>query len=1071
MGKLNIDAKKAIAELKLVIAEVENLKKSTSTINQSNKAAFSALDKRILKLRNTVGLLSNKLNHLEAILKKNKTSLDADTRAVDKNTKSRKKQSRETDKASKSTRKNTTANKKNKSSFTGIGAAAGKLLAVFGTLAGIQIFAKLIKNVFELTKTFDGLSFALERIRGDMEGAIDSQAFLLDITTRFGAELVSTTNRWIKFLAAAKQSGLTLKDTEDIFRSMTKAAGVLGLKTDELTGIYLALEQMLSKGKVTTEELRRQLGERLPGAMGIMAASIGVTISALDKMLKKGEILSAEVLPNFAKAVELAYGIETIEKVDTLVAAQNRVTTAWQNFVQTVISDSSLLRQAFDAIAAFIDDVGIAFGGNQAKIVEATRVANLSIVGMYNSHFKELAEQQLGQVGLAEFIQEEKIRLEKELTDATLMEQASRDGISETTRKRVIEEAQSALLKKQIDFEKVKDKIAHDFAEKNLFRVKQDFDEQTMLAEDFQKKLERIAELQAAFPRNSFESLAINVFGDQISEVGEAYGVIIDSQEALDKALGRSNLKLGNAIAMWQFFQKLAETSNVEKFVPEISDKGLLKLRTVRDLLLDIQKLATTEDIIILEGIVGDETLNLDKREQAAQELHEKRIALAKLTATIEIAIIDDKFEAEEKRIKEAIENEKLDRKEGVVFLKELDDEQLQKKQLAAIKHSKILLGIEKKHIDNLRTLKLFDESAELSKVKDVANLKIIALTEEFNTVKTTAERKKEIEEELKTVALDAANAIIDAKIAIIRATIAMMDADDEYMAQLLRDINALEAARPRLKPNEDDAKDWQKFWDEILDMASEFNDAISSIVDGLFGRRIENINAEIEAERDKYDRLIELAEGDDEQQKTLRRNKQRDIELLEKKRLKQEQKQAKARKAFAISDIAIKTAQAIMGIWSDFPKFDFGISATLATVLVSALGAAQIASVLAQPIPKFREGGNITKDIIGIINDGIFQEYIERDGQILTTKKKDAVVPLKSGDTVYKNFDEMVKRSIILNTLTSGKDISKDDFDRYFFGIKGSIKQGFKEAKINNKINISERNNDAYREQMSRWN
>ena len=36
---------------------------------------------------------------------------------------------------------------------------------------------------------------------------------------------------------------------------MTKAAGVLGLKTDELTGIFLALEQMISKGKITTEEL------------------------------------------------------------------------------------------------------------------------------------------------------------------------------------------------------------------------------------------------------------------------------------------------------------------------------------------------------------------------------------------------------------------------------------------------------------------------------------------------------------------------------------------------------------------------------------------------------------------------------------------------------------------------------------------------------------------------------------------------------------------------------------------------------------------------------------------------
>lgn len=51
-----------------------------------------------------------------------------------------------------------------------------------------------------------------------------------------------------------------MKDTKQIFDSVSKASSVLGLKTHELEGVYLALEQMLSKGKVTTEELRRQLG-------------------------------------------------------------------------------------------------------------------------------------------------------------------------------------------------------------------------------------------------------------------------------------------------------------------------------------------------------------------------------------------------------------------------------------------------------------------------------------------------------------------------------------------------------------------------------------------------------------------------------------------------------------------------------------------------------------------------------------------------------------------------------------------------------------------------------------------
>jgi tape measure domain-containing protein len=170
-----------------------------------------------------------------------------------------------------------------------------------------QLFTQLITNIYDNIKTFDSLSFTLEKITKTTLDYENSQRFLLRITEAYGVELVATTTRWSRFLAAATESGLALREAENIFESMTKASSALALKTDELSSVYLALEQMLSKGKVSTEELRRQLGERLPGAMGIMAASMGVTIPKLDQMLKRGEVLSADVLPNFARAVERAY--------------------------------------------------------------------------------------------------------------------------------------------------------------------------------------------------------------------------------------------------------------------------------------------------------------------------------------------------------------------------------------------------------------------------------------------------------------------------------------------------------------------------------------------------------------------------------------------------------------------------------------------------------------------------------------------------------------------------------------------------------------------------------------------
>lgn len=188
----------------------------------------------------------------------------------------------------------------------------------------------------------------------DSEELAKTTDFLKQITSDYGAEIVTTTNRYIKFRAATKNAGLSAKETQKIFGTLTKASGVLGLKTDELQGIFLALEQMVSKGKVTTEELRRQLGERLPGAMDIMAKAVGVGTAELDEMLKKGEVITAEVLPAFAEQVEIAFGLQSIDKVSTLQAATSRLSNAWVNLIEEFNEGNSVsnsLMKVFDFLA------------------------------------------------------------------------------------------------------------------------------------------------------------------------------------------------------------------------------------------------------------------------------------------------------------------------------------------------------------------------------------------------------------------------------------------------------------------------------------------------------------------------------------------------------------------------------------------------------------------------------------------------------------------------------------------------------------------------------------------------
>ncbi len=251
----------------------------------------------------------------------------------------------------------TKVNKANKatSNFakTGLGGIVRgfrNLLGAFGIVGGIMMFSTMAKSVFQLTKTLNSMDFAMRAVIKDADEYAQTQEFLEQITNNFGAELVTTTNRYIKFRAASQQAGLSAKETQKIFGTMTKAAGVLGLRTEELTGIYLALEQMISKGKITTEELRRQLGERLPGAMDIMANSLGVTTSQLDAMLKKGQVITKDVLPGFARQVEIAFGIQSVKRVDTLQASTIRLQNAWTNFVKNMEGSKKTLSGFFTTI-------------------------------------------------------------------------------------------------------------------------------------------------------------------------------------------------------------------------------------------------------------------------------------------------------------------------------------------------------------------------------------------------------------------------------------------------------------------------------------------------------------------------------------------------------------------------------------------------------------------------------------------------------------------------------------------------------------------------------------------------
>lgn len=118
------------------------------------------------------------------------------------------------------------------------------------------------------------------------------------------------------------------------------------------------------------------------------------------------------------------------------------------------------------------------------------------------------------------------------------------------------------------------------------------------------------------------------------------------------------------------------------------------------------------------------------------------------------------------------------------------------------------------------------------------------------------------------------------------------------------------------------------------------------------------------------------------------------------------DQQKAKFEKARAVTDIIQGTAIAVIGALGAKPWTPANIALA---ALVGALGAVQISRVLAQPIPRYKEGTDYHKGGLAVVGDGGKSEGIQLpDGTIYKTPAKDTLVDLPRGSKVFPDYSDM---------------------------------------------------------------
>lgn len=200
---------------------------------------------------------------------------------------------------------------------------------------GAQAVLSGIQKSFTDTVRLDSLDSALRSVSKTEEEFRVNTDFLLKTTKRLGLEMLDTTAAFKSFYAAGTQAGLSADQTREIFEAAAEASATLKLSQQDTNGIMLAFNQIASKGKVQAEELRGQIGERVPGAFSIAARAIGVTQQELNKMLENGEVLSNDFLPKFAAELKKTFGTDSTKNIEGLQANINRLKNRFTELLQS----------------------------------------------------------------------------------------------------------------------------------------------------------------------------------------------------------------------------------------------------------------------------------------------------------------------------------------------------------------------------------------------------------------------------------------------------------------------------------------------------------------------------------------------------------------------------------------------------------------------------------------------------------------------------------------------------------------------------------------------------------------
>ncbi|HDX5343354.1 TPA: tape measure protein [Citrobacter sedlakii] len=245
------------------------------------------------------------------------------------------------------------------------------LLDHAGTAITIGATIGIGKTIMQTGQDFESMASGLQAVTGDSQKATQEMAYLQKQALSLGLDLQQTSKDYVKFYASAAGKA-TDSQIKNLFEGVSQYGTVLGATGEEQSRALLALNQMYSKGNIQAEELKGQLGDALPNAVGIFVKALNklkgrtdLTEKDLMAMMKNGELLAKDILPlvgdEFKAAAQKGGAFDKSLKSNRVAMMRLRTTMqlAQKNFFDSGFG--SQLTDTFNGLTDAIDSNQDAF--------------------------------------------------------------------------------------------------------------------------------------------------------------------------------------------------------------------------------------------------------------------------------------------------------------------------------------------------------------------------------------------------------------------------------------------------------------------------------------------------------------------------------------------------------------------------------------------------------------------------------------------------------------------------------------------------------------------------------------